>query len=56
MAGSDIFYPQPMTEVEIIIPSNDILSVTKVLRGQGVFHQLDGSGLNISSGASSNAF
>ncbi len=41
-----MFYPQPMTEVEMIVPANDILPVTKVIRGQGVFHQIDGSSLN----------
>src|SRR5690242_17162635 len=43
-----MFYPQPMTEVELIVPANDILPVTKAIRGQGVFHQLDGSSLNVS--------
>ncbi len=41
-----MFYPQPMTEVEMIVPASDILPVTHVIRGQGVFHQIDGSGLN----------
>ncbi len=41
-----MFYPQPMTEVEMIVPASDILPVTKAIRGQGVFHQIDGSSLN----------
>ncbi len=45
-----MFHPQPMTEVELIVPANDILPVTKAIRGQGVFHQLDGSGLNAGAG------
>lgn len=41
-----MFYPQPMTEVELVVPASDILPVTRAIRGQGVFHQIDGSGLN----------
>ncbi len=38
-----MFYPQSMTEVELIIPSRDLLAVTKTLSGQGIFHQADSS-------------
>src|SRR5215204_5758833 len=44
-----MFYPQPMTEVELIVPANDILPVTQAIRGQGVFHQIDGSSLSAAS-------
>jgi V/A-type H+/Na+-transporting ATPase subunit I len=50
-----MFYPQPMTEIELIVPANDILTVTKAIRGQGVFHQLDGSGLSAANGANGDA-
>ena len=36
-----MFYPQKMTEVEIIVPAKDILAVTRALSGQGVFSQTD---------------
>ena len=38
-----MFYPQAMTDVEMILPEKDLLAVTKVLAGQGVFHQIDAS-------------
>ena len=50
-----MFFPQPMTEVELIVPANDILPVTQAIRGQGVFHQLDGSGLSTGNGAGGEA-
>jgi V/A-type H+-transporting ATPase subunit I len=36
-----MFYPQKMTEVEIIVPAKHLLPVTRVLSGQGVFTQTD---------------
>ncbi len=36
-----MFYPQEMTEIEIIAPAKDLITVTKVLSGQGVFSQTD---------------
>jgi V/A-type H+-transporting ATPase subunit I len=36
-----MFYPQEMSEVEIIVPNKDLLPVTKVLSGQGIFNQTD---------------
>jgi V/A-type H+-transporting ATPase subunit I len=36
-----MFYPQEMTEIEIIAPTKDLIAVTKVLSGQGVFSQTD---------------
>ena len=41
-----MFYPQEMTEIELIVPEQDILPVIKVLAGEGVFHQLDASYLS----------
>jgi V/A-type H+/Na+-transporting ATPase subunit I len=36
-----MFYPQAMTEIELIVPSKDLLPVAKMLSGRGVFHQVD---------------
>ena len=36
-----MFYPQAMTEIEIIVPAKDLLAVTKVLSGRGTFQQVD---------------
>jgi len=36
-----MFYPQKMTEVEIIVPAKHLLPVTRLLSGQGVFTQTD---------------
>lgn len=41
-----MFYPQEMTEIEIIAPAKDLLSVTKALSGQGIFSQTDVNYLN----------
>ena len=49
-----MFFPKEMTEVELIIPSKDLVAVAKVLSGRGVFHQLDSTYLGVeSSGPSS---
>ncbi|MBN1312445.1 MAG: hypothetical protein JXB30_13590 [Anaerolineae bacterium] len=37
-----MFYPQAMTEVEMVVPAKDLLTITDALAGQGVFHQADG--------------
>lgn len=37
-----MFYPQEMAQIRLIIPSRDLLAVTKDLADQGVFHQSDG--------------
>ncbi len=39
-----MFYPQKMTEIEIIVPEQHVLAVTRVLAEQGVFHQEDARG------------
>ena len=41
-----MFFPEPMTEIEMIIPAKDLLPVAKILAGQGVFHQVDASYLD----------
>ncbi|MEP7136323.1 MAG: V-type ATPase 116kDa subunit family protein [Chloroflexota bacterium] len=42
-----MFFPKEMTEVELIIPSKDLVGVTKVLSGRGVFQQLDSTYLGM---------
>jgi V/A-type H+-transporting ATPase subunit I len=44
-----MFFPREMTEVELIIPSKDLVPVTKVLSGRGVFHQVDSAYLGLES-------
>jgi V/A-type H+-transporting ATPase subunit I len=48
-----MFYPQSMTEIELIVPEKDLLAVTRMLAGQGVFHQTDASYLNSEMGIGS---
>jgi V/A-type H+/Na+-transporting ATPase subunit I len=38
-----MFFPQAMSEIELIVPSKDLLNVMRVLGSYGVFHQVDGS-------------
>jgi V/A-type H+-transporting ATPase subunit I len=42
-----MFFPEAMTEVELIAPSKDLLAVTKVLGNHGVFHQIDSTYLGL---------
>ena len=42
-----MFFPKVMTEVELIIPSKDIVAVAKVLSSRGVFHQIDSTYLGL---------
>lgn len=42
-----MFFPREMTEVELIVPSKDLIPVTKVLSGRGVFHQVDSTYLGV---------
>ncbi len=46
-----MFYPQEMTEIEIIAPTKDLLAVTKALSGQGIFSQTDVNYLNADKGS-----
>lgn len=41
-----MFYPQEMTEIEMIVPAKDLLAVTKILSCNGVFHQTDSNYLS----------
>ena len=41
-----MFYPQEMTEIELIVPAKDIVAVTKVLGGRGFFQQTDSNYLS----------
>jgi len=36
-----MFFPKAMSEIELIVPSRDLLKVMRVLGGRGVFHQVD---------------
>jgi V/A-type H+-transporting ATPase subunit I len=36
-----MFYPQEMTEIELVVPEQDVLAVTRVLAEQSIFHQVD---------------
>jgi V/A-type H+-transporting ATPase subunit I len=38
-----MFRPQAMTEIELVVPTKDLLAVTKLLSGQGIFQQTDSS-------------
>ena len=42
-----MFFPEAMTEVELIVPSKDLLAVTKILGKRGVFHQIDSTYLGL---------
>jgi V/A-type H+/Na+-transporting ATPase subunit I len=42
-----MFFPEAMSEVELIVPSKDLLAVTKVLGNRGVFHQIDSTYLGL---------
>ena len=42
-----MFFPKAMTEVELIVPSKDLLAVTKVLGSHGEFHQIDSTYLGM---------
>ncbi len=42
-----MFFPKAMTEVELIVPSKDLLAVTKVLGTHGEFHQIDSTYLGL---------
>jgi V/A-type H+-transporting ATPase subunit I len=44
-----MLFPKEMSEVELIVPSKDLVGVAKVLSGNGVFHQVDSTYLGIES-------
>ncbi len=46
-----MFFPKAMSELELIVPSKDLLAVTQVLSSYGVFHQTDSNYAGAASGA-----
>jgi len=42
-----MFFPEAMTEVQLIVPAKDLLAVTDVLGTRGVFHQIDSTYLGL---------
>ena len=46
-----MFFPKTMSEIELIVPSKDMLAVTKVLSGHGVFHQTDSNYPGVATGS-----
>jgi V/A-type H+-transporting ATPase subunit I len=42
-----MFFPKAMTELELIVPSKDLLAVTKVLGSRGNFQQIDSTYLGL---------
>jgi V/A-type H+-transporting ATPase subunit I len=48
-----MFFPKAMTEIELIVPSKDLLAVTRVLSRYGVFHQTDSNYPGVASGSAS---
>jgi len=49
-----MFFPKTMSEIELIVPSKDMLAVTKVLSGYGVFHQTDSNYSGVDGGSATN--
>jgi V/A-type H+/Na+-transporting ATPase subunit I len=44
-----MLFPKQMSEVELIVPSKDLVAVTRALSGYGVFHQVDSANLGVES-------
>jgi V/A-type H+-transporting ATPase subunit I len=42
-----MLFPKQMSEVELIVPSKDLVAVAKALSGYGVFHQVDSANLGL---------
>ena len=40
-----MLFPEEMTELELIVPDKDLLSITRTLAGWGVFQQIDASNM-----------
>jgi len=51
-----MFLPQAMTEIELVVPESDVLAVTKLLGGKGIFHQTDASYLSPGAGFHSSEY
>jgi len=46
-----MFFPREMVEIELIVPSKDLVAVTQSLSGYGVFHQTDSNYPGVASGS-----
>src|SRR5512138_2521498 len=46
-----MLFPREMVEIELIVPSKDLVTVTQVLSGYGVFHQTDSNYPGVASGS-----
>jgi V/A-type H+-transporting ATPase subunit I len=46
-----MFFPRAMSELELIVPSKDLMRVMRILSGHGVFHQAESGGAALESGA-----
>ncbi|HET9911554.1 MAG TPA: V-type ATPase 116kDa subunit family protein, partial [Anaerolineales bacterium] len=46
-----MLFPREMVEIELIVPSKDLVAVTQVLSGYGVFHQTDSNYPGVASGS-----
>ena len=46
-----MFFPKAMSEIELIVPSKDLLRVMRVLSGRGVFHQVDAASATAQAGS-----
>jgi V/A-type H+/Na+-transporting ATPase subunit I len=46
-----MIFPQAMTEIELIVPTRDLLAVTQVLSREGIFQQADSSTLGLNNDA-----
>src|SRR5512138_533898 len=46
-----MLFPREMVEIELIVPAKDLVAVTKVLSGYGVFHQTDSNYPGVASGS-----
>ncbi|NOH03610.1 MAG: hypothetical protein HND47_17450 [Chloroflexi bacterium] len=51
-----MLFPKEMSEVELIVPSKDLVAVTKALSGYGVFHQVDSAHLGQQEGLGQNSW
>jgi V/A-type H+/Na+-transporting ATPase subunit I len=49
-----MFYPRAMSEIELIVPTRDLLAVTKVLSSEGVFQQSDSNSIGQDGGNKAN--
>jgi V/A-type H+-transporting ATPase subunit I len=44
--GEQMLYPEQMTQIELVVPEQHVLAVTRALAGAGTFHQTDASYLS----------